>query len=76
MVKSLENITKNADDGMDLLLHQQATSLRQAAEWGMRAVQSSFSRLKDGILYEESGVEASLHRSEPIAEHLHASPVC
>jgi DDE superfamily endonuclease len=56
MIKSSENIT-NADDGMSLLRQQQATSLRQAAEWGMRAIQSSFPRLKDRIMYEESGVE-------------------
>jgi hypothetical protein len=56
MVKSSENIT-NAEDAMDLLRQQQATSLRQAAEWGMRAIQSSFPRLKDRIMYEESGTE-------------------
>jgi hypothetical protein len=33
----------------------EATSMRQAAEWGMRAVQSSFPRLKDRFIYEEEG---------------------
>ena len=33
----------------------QATSMRQAAEWGMRAIQSSFPRLKDTFVYEETG---------------------
>ena len=33
----------------------EATSMRQAAEWGMRAVQSSFPRLKDRFNYEEEG---------------------
>jgi hypothetical protein len=33
----------------------EATSMRQAAEWGMRAVQSSFPRLKDRFVYEEGG---------------------
>ena len=32
-----------------------ATSMRQAAEWGMRAVESSFPRLKDTMIYEEHG---------------------
>ncbi len=36
-------------------IQMQATSMRQSAEWGMRAVQSSFPRLKDRILYEERG---------------------
>jgi hypothetical protein len=29
--------------------------MRQAAEWGMRAIQSSFPRLKDTFVYEETG---------------------
>ncbi len=32
-----------------------ATSMRQAAEWGMRALQSSFPRMQDRIVYEERG---------------------
>jgi hypothetical protein len=30
------------------------TSLRQSAEWGMRAVQGSFPRLKDRLLFSEN----------------------
>lgn len=33
----------------------QGTQLRQSAEWGMRAVQASFPRLKDRISYDEMG---------------------
>ena len=33
----------------------QATSMRQSAEWGMHALQSSFPRLKDRFIYEERG---------------------
>ena len=29
--------------------------MRQSAEWGMRAIQSSFPRLKDTLPYEEHG---------------------
>ena len=32
-----------------------ATSMRQSAEWGMRAFQSSMPRMKDRIKYEEHG---------------------
>lgn len=32
-----------------------ATSMRQAAEWGMRALQSSFPRMLDRLVYEERG---------------------
>ena len=36
--------------------------MRQAAEWGMRAVQSSFPRLKDRFIYEEDGeIQRVLH---------------
>jgi hypothetical protein len=34
-------------------LRIQATSLRQSAEWGMRAIQGSFHRLKDTLLFSE-----------------------
>ena len=33
----------------------EATSMHQAAEWGMRALQSSFPRLKDRFFCEEKG---------------------
>ena len=36
-------------------LQRAATSLRQSAEWGMRALQSSFPRLKDKIKWEKRG---------------------
>jgi hypothetical protein len=40
---------------MEVLINREATSLRQAAEWGMRAIQSAFPRLHDDIRYEEFG---------------------
>ena len=40
---------------LDLQRKRQATSMRQAAEWGMRAIQSSFPRLKDTFVYEDTG---------------------
>jgi len=40
---------------LDIVKCDQATSLRQAAEWGMRAIQSAFPRLKETIPFEESG---------------------
>ena len=39
----------------DIAVKREATSMRQCAEWGMRAVQSSFPRLKDTMTYEENG---------------------
>ena len=34
---------------------EEATSLRQASEWGMRAIQSAFPQLKETIKYESAG---------------------
>jgi hypothetical protein len=39
----------------DIAVKRAATSMRQSAEWGMRAVQASFPRLKDTLPYEENG---------------------
>ena len=38
-----------------LQINKEATAMRQSAEWGMRAIQSSFPRLKDRFTYEENG---------------------
>jgi hypothetical protein len=54
IIKSSQNILR-AETPDDLLVQAQATSLRQAAEWGMRAIQASFPRLKDRIRYEMNG---------------------
>lgn len=45
-----------------LRMHEEATSMRQSAEWGMRALQSSFPRLKDRIVYEEHGERKRIQR--------------
>jgi DDE superfamily endonuclease len=43
------NIRQNAE------IQRQATAVRQMSEWGMRALQASFPRLKDRMIYEEKG---------------------
>ena len=40
---------------LDLQRKQQVTSMRQAAKWGIRAIQSLFPRLKDTFVYEDTG---------------------
>ncbi len=40
---------------LDLIKEQQATSMQQSAEWGMRAIQSSFPRLNDKFPFLGSG---------------------
>ncbi|CAB9513917.1 expressed unknown protein [Seminavis robusta] len=54
LVKSSENFS-TAESAEEIIVRDQATSLRQAAEWGMRALQGAFPRLKDRIHLEENG---------------------
>jgi len=61
LIKSAQNYNQ-CSTPLDIVQCDQATSLRQAAEWGMRAIQSAFPRLKETILFEESG-ERRVHLS-------------
>ena len=45
----------NAENVQQISEGRQATATRKAAEWGTRALQGSFLRLKDRLTYEESG---------------------
>ncbi|CAB9524638.1 unknown protein [Seminavis robusta] len=54
IIKSSENFS-TAETAAEMIVRDQATSLRQAAEWGMRALQGAFPRLKDRIQLEENG---------------------
>lgn len=56
LIKSHQNIFDNQGNVLqNPSLNQQATSLRQMAEWGMRALQGSFPRLRDRLIYENRG---------------------
>ena len=62
LIKSLQdNLTAGdellnvAEQVRNIAVKRAATSMRQSVEWGMRAIQSSFPRLKDTIVYEEYG---------------------
>lgn len=43
------------DIRQDILQKRAATSMRQAAEWGMRGLQSSFPRMCDRMVFEKNG---------------------
>jgi DDE superfamily endonuclease len=47
-----------AQNTRELLIFKEATSLRQSAEWGMRALQSAWPRMTDKIRHEETGQRA------------------
>ena len=57
LIRSAE--TTKAKNPLELIQLSQATSLRQAAEWGMRAIQCSMPRLKDRIRYESEDLVSS-----------------
>jgi hypothetical protein len=54
LIKSCQTLPVNAGRRI-ILVNDDATSMRQTAEWGMRALQASFPRLKDRFIYEENG---------------------
>ena len=54
LIKSAQDVSK-ARSADEMVKMQQATSLRQAAEWGMRAIQGAFPRSKERFHYEENG---------------------
>ena len=60
---------------LDLQRKRQATSMRQAAEWGMRAIQSSFPRLKDTFVYEDTGERRILMKMLCLLYNLRARTV-
>ena len=50
----VSTMPKCQEQRLDLQRKRQATSMRQAAEWGMRTMQSSFPRLKDTFVYKDT----------------------
>lgn len=56
LIKSLQdNLLASDGTAASITTLRQATSARQASEWGMRAFQGTFVRLKDRFVYEERG---------------------
>jgi hypothetical protein len=56
MYKSYQNnIDQDGNVQQSSQIQRQATAVQQMSEWGMRALQASFPRLKDRMLYKEKG---------------------
>ena len=60
LIKSSQDPLAASGDTREEVMEQiriqlEATSMRQAAEWGMHSFQSSFPRIKDRLVYEERG---------------------
>ena len=52
LIKSSQTLPGTAEE---IVVNEEATSMRQSAEWGMHTFQSSFPRIKDRLIYEENG---------------------
>lgn len=55
LIKSAQDHLMAGGNAEQIMLFRQATSARQASEWGMRSFQGTFPRLKDRMIYEEGG---------------------
>jgi hypothetical protein len=62
LVKSAKTVTPNLTNAK-IQQNVQATSLCQMAEWGIRALQGSFSRLKDKIAFMDDQTDRKLFLS-------------
>jgi len=51
----IKSSQREPDNAHAMIVNREATAMRQSSEWGMRALQSSFPRLKDRFIYEETG---------------------
>lgn len=67
--------TTRATNAAEMQRITQATSLRQAAEWGMRAIQGSMPRLKDALVYEENGERKLILKLVPLLYNLRIARV-
>jgi hypothetical protein len=65
LIRSAQDLTR-AEDAEERVRMQEATSLRQTSEWGMRAIQGAFPRLKDAIKYEEKGERLRILKLVPL----------
>lgn len=55
LIKSAQDHLSAGNNCEEIIMFRQATSVRQASEWGMRSFQSTFPRMKDRFIYEEKG---------------------
>ena len=74
LIKSAQD-TSYAKSARDMVQMKEATSLRQAAEWGMRAIQGSMPRLKDNLAYEENGERKRILKLVPLLYNIRLARV-
>ena len=69
------NDCTTGESALEVARLSEATSLRQAAEWGMRAIQSSMPRLKDHIKFEKNGERGIILKLVPLLYNLRLARV-
>lgn len=69
LIRSAQD-TSGAKTPLELNQLMEATSLRQASEWGMHAIQSAFPRLKDAIKFERNGERRRILELVPLLYNL------
>ena len=74
LIKSSQDVSL-ANSAFERVQMQEATSLRQAAEWGVRAIQGSMPRLKDKMRYEENGERRRVMKLVPLLYNLRLARV-
>jgi hypothetical protein len=65
LFKSSQHVSE-AEDATHMIMTKEATSMRQASEWGMRAIQGAFPRLKHHIKYEKKGEHCRILQLVPL----------
>lgn len=74
LIKSAQD-TSYAKTAREMVQMKEATSLRQAAEWGMRALQGSMPRLKDNLAYENNGERKRILKLVPLLYNIQLARV-
>jgi DDE superfamily endonuclease len=75
LLRSAPQDPQNAKTQADIRRQSEATSLRQAAEWGMRAIQGSMPRLTETIKYEKKGERRRVMKLVPLLYNLRLARV-
>jgi DDE superfamily endonuclease len=74
LIRSAQDVNM-AKSAKEMAIMKEATSLRQAAEWGMRAIQGSMPRLTETIKYETNGERKLVMKLVPLLYNLRLAKV-
>lgn len=55
LIKSAKDHLSISENAEQMVMNRKATAMRKGSEWGIRAFQGSFPRMKVRFIYEENG---------------------